>query len=144
MTIEEQLKMEILKRYKSVRAFTISQEIPYSTLDSVFKRGISKAGIETMLKIFSALDLDIESIASGTLRAREVQSETKLDRFMDLSSDAYDMAVAYDKASMKDKETVKMILSDVASHYGNRFFSPPASTKIVFQDVEKDYYNRDD
>ena len=62
MTLEEQLKSEILSRYKSVRAFTTAIGIPYSTLDSVFKRGVTNAGIGTMLKVFSALDLDIESI----------------------------------------------------------------------------------
>ncbi|MCD7753941.1 MAG: hypothetical protein LUH41_05300 [Clostridiales bacterium] len=68
MTVEEQLKGEILSKYKSVRAFTSMIGIPYSTLDSVFKRGISGAGMGTMLKVFNALDLDIESISGGTLR----------------------------------------------------------------------------
>ena len=68
MTIEEQLKNEILSKYKSIRAFTTGINIPYTTLDSVFKRGISNAGIGTMLKIFGALDLDIESIRTGTLQ----------------------------------------------------------------------------
>lgn len=68
MTIEEQLKQEILSRYKSVRAFTTTIGIPYSTLDSVFKRGISNAGVSTMIKVFHALGLDIESIHDGELR----------------------------------------------------------------------------
>lgn len=70
MTIEEQLKQEILKRYKSVRAFTTTINIPYSTLDSVFKRGITNAGVSTMIKVFDALDLDIESVQSKELRHR--------------------------------------------------------------------------
>lgn len=70
MTIEEQLKQKILERYKSVRAFTTSINIPYSTLDSVFKRGIANAGVSTMIKVFNALDLDIESIQSVELRNR--------------------------------------------------------------------------
>lgn len=70
MTMEEQLKQEILSRYKSVRAFTTAIDIPYSTLDSVFKRGILNAGINTMLKVFDALDLDIESVTDGELRPR--------------------------------------------------------------------------
>lgn len=70
MTIEEQLKQKILERYKSVRAFTTSINIPYSTLDSVFKRGIANAGVSTMIKVFDALDLDLESIQSVELRNR--------------------------------------------------------------------------
>ena len=67
MTIEEQLKHEILSKYKSVRAFTTTIDIPYSTLDSVFKRGISNAGVSTMIKVFNALGLDIESVRDGVL-----------------------------------------------------------------------------
>ena len=75
MTLEEQLKQEILGRYKSVRAFTTSINIPYSTLDSVFKRGIANAGVSTMIKVFDALDLDIESIAFGELRHRDTDKK---------------------------------------------------------------------
>lgn len=71
MTIEDQLKNEILSKYKSIRSFTTAIQIPYTTLDSVFKRGISNAGIGTMLKVFCALDLDIESIQTGQLKHRE-------------------------------------------------------------------------
>ena len=75
MTVEEQLKQEILKQYKSVRAFTTEIGIPYTTLHSVFTRGISNAGIETMLKVFDALGLDIESVPTGTLRKKEKENE---------------------------------------------------------------------
>lgn len=68
MTLEEQLKIEILSKYKSVRAFTQQFGISYSTLDSIFKRGIKNAGIDTMLKIFGALNIDIESVKTGKLR----------------------------------------------------------------------------
>ena len=67
MTIEEQLKNEILNNYKSIRAFTQKIDIPYSTLDTIFKRGIGGAGVNTVLKIFNELSLDIESIDKGVL-----------------------------------------------------------------------------
>ncbi|MFR8229234.1 MAG: hypothetical protein ACLVAH_04735 [Anaeromassilibacillus sp.] len=70
MKIEDQLKSIILSKYKSVRAFTTDINIPYSTLDSVFRRGIGKAGIETMIKVFNALNLDIESISTGVLKEK--------------------------------------------------------------------------
>lgn len=71
MTIEEQLKSEILSRYKSIAAFTSAIGVPNSTLNSVFKRGISNAGISTMIKVFNALDLDVESIQTGTLEKKQ-------------------------------------------------------------------------
>lgn len=70
MTLEEQLKKEILGKYKSVRAFTTAINVPYSTLDSVFKRGITNAGVSTMIRVFGALDLDVESISSGKLERK--------------------------------------------------------------------------
>ena len=70
MTIEEQLKTRILERYKSVRAFTQEIDIPYSTVDTLFKRGIYGTGVSTILKIFQALDLDVESISTGELKVK--------------------------------------------------------------------------
>jgi predicted XRE-type DNA-binding protein len=68
MTIEDQLKNEILRRYKTVKGFSEYVGVPNSTINSVFKRGIKNAGIASMIKIFQALDLDIESVAEGSLR----------------------------------------------------------------------------
>ncbi len=67
MGIEEQLKQHILLNFKSIRAFTQEAGIPYSTMDSIFKRGISNAGVGTVIKIFHFLNLDVESLASGKL-----------------------------------------------------------------------------
>lgn len=68
MTLEEQLKNEILSRYKSIREFAAMTGIPYSTVDSVLKRGIKNSGVGTVIRIFSFLDIDVESISSETLK----------------------------------------------------------------------------
>ena len=77
MSIEEQLKQEILSNYKSIRAFTIELDIPYSTLDSAFKRGIANSSVSTMIQVFCALDLDIESIPTGILRHKKSPNMTE-------------------------------------------------------------------
>lgn len=86
MNLEEELKNIILSRYKSVNDFANAIGVPQSTIASIFKRGIGKAGVQTVLKIFNALDLDIESISTGNLRAsqRAVDAEfTKKYRALD-------------------------------------------------------------
>lgn len=88
MSIEEQLKEVILSRYKSVRAFTLAVGIPYSTLDSVFKRGIANAGVDTMLKVFNYLDLDIESILTGSLTYREGEKKASTSDSSEIEADA--------------------------------------------------------
>lgn len=77
MTLEEQLKREILNRYKSIREFSAMTGIPYSTVDSVLKRGIKNSGVGTVIRIFSFLDIDIESISSETLKHLNTSVETK-------------------------------------------------------------------
>ena len=86
MNLEEELKNIILSRYKSVNDFANAIGVPQSTIASIFKRGIGKAGVQTVLKIFNALNLDIESISTGNLRAsqRAVDAEfTKKYRALD-------------------------------------------------------------
>jgi hypothetical protein len=67
MTIETQLREYILSKYKSIRNFSINADIPYSTIENILKRGISNAGISTMLKICNFLDIDIEELANGKI-----------------------------------------------------------------------------
>lgn len=66
-SVEERLKELILNRYKSIREFTNSIDMPYSTFDSILKRGIANSNITNVLKISSALDIDTEKLASGEI-----------------------------------------------------------------------------
>lgn len=67
MTTEEKLKDLILKRYHSVREFTISANIPYSTLDSIFKRGIGNSSVINVIKICKALGISADALADGEI-----------------------------------------------------------------------------
>lgn len=113
MSIEEQLKQEILSQYKSVRAFTTAIGIPYTTLDSVFKRGVQNAGVCTMIKVFNALNLDIESIQCGELRpatsnVSPIRSGEKNYRVVNESE--YRIVAAYRVASKEDRDVIDNIV----------------------------------
>lgn len=117
MTIEEQLKQEILSKYKSIRAFTISIGIPYSTLDSVFKRGIQNAGVCTMIKVFNALGLDIESILDGELRPSTpnvTPIPTKGGGGRTVNESEYHIVSAYRVASEEDRAIIDNIVQRYA------------------------------
>lgn len=79
MTVEEQFKSEILRRYKSVRAFTQAINVPYSTIDTMLKKGIGGTSVQTVLKVCSALDIDIESIESGHLYKKTAPISAEAD-----------------------------------------------------------------
>ena len=55
---ELKLRFMILDKYPSLREFSRRADIPYSTLMTVFKRGISGAGFDLIIKICRALGLD--------------------------------------------------------------------------------------
>lgn len=65
--IEMQLKELIIKEYGSLKAFSDKINMPWTTLDSILKRGINKANIANVLKITSELNIDAEQLALGAL-----------------------------------------------------------------------------
>lgn len=65
--LEDELKTLILSRYKSVREFTTKIDMPYSTMDSVLKRGVNKANITNIIKICRELNIDTEKLADGKI-----------------------------------------------------------------------------
>lgn len=64
-TLEEQLKSLILSRYKSLREFTLKINMPYTTLDTILKRGVNTANIINILKICNELSISADKLADG-------------------------------------------------------------------------------
>lgn len=71
MIIEEQLKQLILSKYKSIRAFTKEIDIPYSTIDTMLKRGIGGTSITTVLKVCNALNINADALIENKLEEKE-------------------------------------------------------------------------
>lgn len=51
------LERLIKEKFKNVRNFSITSDIPYSTVRSVLERGVENSGVNTVLKITKALDI---------------------------------------------------------------------------------------
>jgi len=73
MPVEQDLKNLILQRYKSVRAFSEEVGIPYSTIDSIFKRGIDNSSVSNIIKICRALGIDADALGDGKLEEKKVE-----------------------------------------------------------------------
>lgn len=69
-SVEEQIRQVISQNYKSVRAFAIEKNIPYTSIMSLFKRGIGNASINTVFKVCKALDIDVNSIETGKIKIK--------------------------------------------------------------------------
>lgn len=70
MTIENSLKNLILERYGSIREFSIKSTIPYTTIDSILKRGIGNSSVNNVIKICKFLNLSVDALADGELREK--------------------------------------------------------------------------
>ncbi len=66
-TIEIKLKNHIKSHYKSIRKFTEIHKIPYTTLDSVFRRGINNSSVSTINTICLALNISLEGLTNNQI-----------------------------------------------------------------------------
>ena len=69
--IENELKDLILDKYGSLSEFCKKIDLPWTTLDSILKRGVDKANIRNILKITSELKIDVECLANGEIVYKE-------------------------------------------------------------------------
>ena len=57
--IEDELKRRIKEKYGSIKNFSNEIELPYTTLDSILKRGIMNASASNILKITNKLGISL-------------------------------------------------------------------------------------
>lgn len=73
LTVEEQLKSRILEEYKSIRAFALKNDFPYSTIDNIFQRGFGNLRIHTITKLCHVLNLDMEVLLNeGMVKEKKI------------------------------------------------------------------------
>ena len=59
---EEKLKNLIIEKYGSVRQFAFKINIPYTTVDSILKRGIDNSNVGNVIKICKALNISVDAL----------------------------------------------------------------------------------
>lgn len=77
-TSEDLLRELILSKYKSIREFTNEIGMPYTTVDSLLKRGIKKASVDNVMKICSFLSISADALVDGRIEALAEPSQ-KID-----------------------------------------------------------------
>lgn len=60
--LEDKLKELIVEKYGSVRQFALKIDIPYTTVDSILKRGIDNSNVGNVIKMCKALDISIDNL----------------------------------------------------------------------------------
>lgn len=60
--IEEKIKKIILEKYGSIRQFSLKIDIPYTTIDSILKRGINNSNVGNVIKMCKALNISTDKL----------------------------------------------------------------------------------
>lgn len=103
MTVEENLKTLILSRYKSIREFTIEVGIPYTTLDSIFRRGVGNSSVSNVIKVCKALRISADELAEGRIVSTAERAAAASPRLFEV-----DDILATTKASLIHSENLTL------------------------------------
>ena len=79
--LESQLRSLIISQYGSLKRFTETIDMPWTTLDSILKRGIANSNITNVLKITRELDIDAEKLVDGEILPSHEEPHTLAAHF---------------------------------------------------------------
>ena len=65
--IENELRKLITNRYGSIKNFAEITNIPYTTLSSIFQRGITNAKVTNIIKIAKELEVNTDELVFGKI-----------------------------------------------------------------------------
>lgn len=107
MSVEENLKALILSKYKSLREFCGAIGLPYSTVDSILRRGVENAGVGKIIKICRHFDISADELARGNITPAGRPSA----KHFHLSTDEVEHIKKYRSLDERGKEVVDTILN---------------------------------
>lgn len=126
LKIENDLKEIIISKYSSIKDFCATNDILYSKVDKIFKKGIGSADIQLIFKICSILDIDVESIVEGEIHFNdELLKYTKIPSI--LSKEESALLVNFNKLNNLGKE--KLI------DYSNDLIENPKYLSDTFDEI---------
>lgn len=121
MSIEEKLKNIILTRYMSIREFTQVADIPYSTLDSIFRRGVENSSVSNIIKICKILNLSVDALADGEIVVRRSRDQVTSNDVRDIVNEVKSKLSHSDALTIEghnvDKKSVEPILDALDISY---------------------------
>lgn len=105
LKVENDLKNIILNKYSSIEAFSAENNLPYTKVDKIFKKGIGGTDLQLIFKICSILDIDVDSVADGEIHFNNpLLKYTKFPST--LTNEQSILLVNFDKLDKEDKNKV--------------------------------------
>lgn len=63
--MENKIKELIIEKYGSVKRFAEKVNVPYTTIDTILKRGLLNSNVLNVIKICNELNIDVNELANG-------------------------------------------------------------------------------
>ena len=67
LMIENKIKDIIITRYGSVKSFSSKIKVPYTTIDTILKRGLLKSNVLNVIKICNELGIDVNELVNDKI-----------------------------------------------------------------------------
>lgn len=115
MTIEEELKDYIIKKYGTLRNFTEKINIPNSTFSNILRRGLMNANVLTIIKICDELSISADALAEGKIVPIIKDNPNKMLTINDIIDDTKQRIINADQlyfnGTKASKDDIAFILS---------------------------------
>lgn len=63
--VEEKIKELIISRYGTVKGFAKKINVPYTTIDTILKRGLLNSNVLNVIKMCNELGINVDELANG-------------------------------------------------------------------------------
>ncbi len=129
MNTEMIIKEMALKKYGSLKEFATVIDIPYTTLDSIFKRGIMNASVYNIFRICSGLNISADGLSRGEIIEKAPETEATSDTQLIITDNQErGLITTYRSLSPSGKEKLLSSAKDISildqykqemQHYGS-------------------------
>ena len=65
--LENKIKTIIIIKYGSIKAFADKIKVPYTTIDTILKRGLFKSNVLNVLKMCEELNIDVNELINNKI-----------------------------------------------------------------------------
>lgn len=115
MSIETELKGYILSRFGSIREFSKALDMPYSTIDSIFKRGVENSSVVNINRICTMLQISADELMNGRITFRALDG---------MKPDETELLNNYRALSAQGKEYIRQTMYMALQTYKKANFVP--------------------
>ncbi len=138
--LEEKIKEMIIEKYDSVKQFSIKINIPYTTVDSILKRGIGNSHVENIIKICNSLNISIDDLLNKRkLTAiqelkKEFNFDSEIEKILHTVSNEFNLPIEIVEnifLNIKPNDNKELTYTNIRQHIQNWIKNNPRKKTML-------------